>query len=275
MSVPQIWQHCKQDSRWQERNPLNLNVGVTNITWTGAAGVSQVKVPGGYTVSLHSGPNGTGSKKILQGPTYIPCLLSIGWNDKVKSVRVTRSQPIEPRAYSDTPWAHQHCGAWGNKPNGWSLNFKEGQHDLPQSDMSSINLPKGWDLELFSEKGGRGNSRYFEGPVYVPCFWDVGYDGQPLSNKQNGVGNMNDTIKSYKLDRYYGGASPPFSPPSAPPPVIAEDGTAVPPPPPPPKTWKDTIPGETFGWSNTYIAIAVVILLILLSGSSSALMMFM
>ena len=110
-SMPRIRQHCTGDTRWGNRDPLYLNIGLHNISWTGDAGVSEVDVPAGFTVILYQGPNATGSSTKLVGPVNIPCLVgrkfenapndNIDMNDNVKSIEVYESSRDQKQVIDD------------------------------------------------------------------------------------------------------------------------------------------------------------------------------
>jgi hypothetical protein len=97
------------------------------------------------------------------------------------------------------PRAHQHCN---ENPSGWYIDpMPEGLHNTQYSDMSSLKVPAGYRVTLYEGQNGTGRQRVINGPAHIPCFWDVNFDGYPHSKQANGVGNMNDVIRSYRVER--------------------------------------------------------------------------
>lgn len=96
------------------------------------------------------------------------------------------------------PRAHQHCN---ENPSGWVIDpMPLGLHNTARSDMSSLKVPAGYRVTLYEGKNGSGRKRVINGPANIPCFRDVNFDGYPHSRKDNGVGNMNDVIRSYRVE---------------------------------------------------------------------------
>lgn len=167
----------------------------------------------------------------------------------------------QTKSYTNKPWAHQHCGAWGKKPDGWTFLFEEGLHNVPTGrlDMSSISLPKGWDLTLYSQPNGQGREKKFIGPIYCPCFLKLDWDGSSGSN-------INDKVRSYYLDT--SGGSDGFSSlkSSTTPPPLDDTPLVTLPPEEPESTG---LSKQTMIW----IAVAVLVCFLVMGGSSFMMMM--
>ena len=112
-TMPRVWQRCAGHMSWPNQEPLVLQPGLTNIPWTGGSGVSEVDVPIGWTVILHEGLNGTGNQKLIIGPSRIPCLVNVPFdnapntnmNDSIRSITVyqTTSAPIPSTTQPPVP----------------------------------------------------------------------------------------------------------------------------------------------------------------------------
>lgn len=173
----------------------------------------------------------------------------------------TELPACQSKSYTNKPWAHQHCGAWGKKPDGWTFLFEEGLHNVPAGrlDMSSISLPKGWDLTLYSQPNGQGREKKFIGPIYCPCFLKLDWDGSSGSN-------INDKVRSYYLDT--SGGSDGFSSlkSSTTPPPLDDTPLVTLPPEEPENTG---VSKQTMIW----IAVAVLVCFLVMGGSSFMMMM--
>jgi hypothetical protein len=165
----------------------------------------------------------------------------------------------QSKSFTNKPWAHQHCGAWGQKPYGWTFLFQEGLHNVPAGniDMSSVNVPEGWTLTLYNQPDGKGRQKKFVGPTYCPCFLQLAWDGS--------TNMMNDTVRSYVLDitdtgGFSGGGSSTTPPPLDSTPLVTL----------PPETTEK--PGMS---KQTMIMIAVAVLVCFLMVGGFAFMMMM
>ncbi len=92
------------------------------------------------------------------------------------------------------------------------LSLSPGLNNLRVADWSAITVDAGEQVTLYSQRDGMGKKKTFSGPVSVPCFWYLNFEGHAHSSAVNSVGNMNDIIYSYRYTPRPGVTPPP--PPS-------------------------------------------------------------
>jgi ribulose bisphosphate carboxylase small subunit len=205
-----------EDCNFRGKNKT-LNTGRYNLDQVGFGSyrLSSIRVPRGLKVVLYDGPEpGTGTK--TRFTSDISCLSS-DWNDRAQSIVVesdnsggdggigNTSQPVYPSYGSGAQVIiFEDCGLRGT-----NANLEPGSYDtrsmrIRNDAISSLRIPQGFSVTVYSEGGFRGESMTFYANVY--CL-DGRMNNQISSVVVNGPGNNNsgNNRPSYPENNYPSG----------------------------------------------------------------------
>lgn len=181
-----------------------LNEGHHNLHDLGVGNdnLSSIEIPRGYSITLFSDEDYRGSKKTYYDD--VDCLNGSGWNDRASSVIVNRES--SHHGYRDHDNRHEdrdrdnyYSGNNYHSDNAVTLysdcdykgsrsTLRIGDHNIhdlgiKNDDLSSLRVPRGYSITLYSDENFRGSSKTFYNSV--DCLSRSGWNDRTSSVRVN------------------------------------------------------------------------------------------
>ena len=148
--------------------------------------ISAIRVSPGYVATIyeHAGFRGR-SRRITSSNA---CLVNMGFNDIISSIRVTRQQTTRPRPVTPTPrpnvapsnsivTLYEHCNYRGNRTGLYSGSYdlsNLASRGMRNDSVSAIRVKPGYVATIYEHAGYRGRSRQITGSS--SCLVNAGFN---------------------------------------------------------------------------------------------------
>ena len=167
-----VYGDCKYKGGFQTFSTGNFNKNKLGDVRDNNA--SSLRVPAGYKVTLYDNNGRQGTSKTFTSD--VECLWNTDFNNKTTSLTVSKIGEEE----SGKVTLYGDCGYKGDSTAFSAGSFNKNQlGDVGNDDVSSLRVPKGYQVKLYEHDGRKGTSKTYTSDV--ECLWNSGFNNKTTS----------------------------------------------------------------------------------------------